>query len=289
MGLNLPGVGGGFLAAAGAVGGAGQGLAEVGKEQMKADLASKMNDLQQKREEAITRLQGQQQSGLEEQRAGHEKERVGEEIAGKSAVAQFERGSIEHEAGLQREFAGGEGEKNRASRESIAAGHDVSRVASAKAHAPAVKPPKGWAPKNVTLQGNVVNGQIIPGKQMQVMGHPDGSAYVQVGDRLIPYNGASPDGMPQGFQPESLRRAPAKEVQTLLQNPTAVLPSGMTARDSFVKRNGYLPTSFMAAENAARQSAQPQGASGGGGGIGDAATAPENEDPSESESETPAQ
>lgn len=257
------GVGGGLLATAGAIGGLGQGITQVGEAQQKTNLAQKMNDMQQTREEAITRLQGQQQSQLEEQRAGHEEQRTEKEIAGHSAVAQFERGSVEKEAEAQRSFGHTENQAKFASEEKRTQITADSRVAAAKTRATASqKPPKGWTPKNVTLQGTVSNGTIIPGKQMQVMTHPDGSAYVQVGDRLIPYNGAATDGL--GMDPASLRRAPAKEVQTLLQSPTAVLRSGMSAKDSFVKRNGYLPGGFMAAENAARQNAQPVGGGGGG-------------------------
>ncbi len=73
-------------------------------------------------------------------------------------------------------------------------------------------------------------------------------------------------------------------MQTLLQNPTAILPSGMSARDSFVKRNGYLPTSFMAAETAARQKTAPMG--GGGGGEEEPETSPA-QDTQDTESSVP--
>lgn len=282
MGLNLPGVGGGFLAAAGAVGGLGQGMTQVGQEQQKVNLAQKMNDLQKTREEAITRLQGQQQSQLEEQRAGHEETRVHEEIAGHAAVSQNEIAHKEAESEKQRTFTGGEDTAKRASQEKIAAGHDVARVTAAKAHAPGAKaPPKEWTPRTLTLQGSFdpVSHAMIPGRGMSVMTHRDGSTWVQVGDRLLPYDATSPDGL--GIKPESIGRAPAGAVQALVTNPLGSTPSGMPLKDSFANRYHYLPLQYMNAATAARDAAS-KGAGGAGGGVGDEATAPENEDASES-------
>lgn len=295
MGLNLPGVGGGFLAAAGAVGGAGQGLAQVGQEQMKADLASKMNDLQQKREEAITRLQGQQQSGLEEQRAGHEEQRTEKEIAGKSAVAQFERGSIAEENTKNREQTHTENAAKFANETERAKITAKGRTDSAKIRAVAsAKPVKGWTRGNETYGGTIgKDGSIIGGKQLPVLYHPDGRPFVQVGGgkdadgnelggTLIPFDSAAEGGL--SFNPQALRRASSKDVQKLLTNPTAILPSGASARDSFLNRYHYLPASFMSAEYNARQQ---QAGGGGGGGGGDEPDTSESQDQNDSESGVP--
>ena len=56
-------------------------------------------------------------------------------------------------------------------------------------------------------------------------------------------------------------------------------PSGMPVKDSFVQRNGYLPSSYMQVAQAARDKAAP---AGGGGGTG--APAPE---PAEQETDEP--
>ena len=46
----------GILAIAGAVKGAGEGITATGEQQQKMNMAQKLNELQQSREEAITRL-----------------------------------------------------------------------------------------------------------------------------------------------------------------------------------------------------------------------------------------
>lgn len=291
MGIFGPGVGGGMLAAAGAVGGLGQGLTQVGQQQQKVNLEEHLNDLQTKREETITRLQQQGQSQLEEQRAGHEEARTEKEIAGHSAVAHFERESVESEAAKGRQFSGEQGAAHRASQEKIGAAHDAARVAAAQAHTPAPKTVKEWTPRTMNLQGSFdpVSHAMIPGRSMNVMVHRDGSAWVQVGDKLLPYDASKPDGL--SGPPESLARAPAPAVQALLNNPLGTVPGTNTPmKDSFVGRYGYLPQSYLTTSQAARDKATAtpaRGASGGGGGDTEQATAPENEDPAETEEDTP--
>lgn len=279
MGLNLPGVGGGLLAAAGAIGGAGKGLAEVGEAQQKENLETKMQGLAQKREEAITRLQGQQQSGLEEQRAGHEKERVGEEIAGRSAVAHYETGEKEAEAGRQREFVGGQATQKQGSQERIAKGHDAARIAAAKSHVPAGKaPPPVWKTKTVNYGGTIdpVSHLPVGGKGVNVLQHtPSGQQFIPIGDKLMPYDGSKDNGLM--FDPASIRRAPAQATQDLLSDPDGVTPSGNSKREVYLNRFHYLPGDLY------KKAAQQPSAPAGDGGIGDQETAPENEDPSESE------
>lgn len=273
------GIGGGFLAAAGAIGGAGKGLAEVGEAQTKMNLEAKMQELMQKREEAITRLQGQQQSGLEEQRAGHEKERVGEEIAGRSAVAHYETETKSAEAEKQRGFAGEQNTQKQKSQEKIAAGHDTARVSAAKAHTGVGKPPpKEWSSRNVNLQGSFdpVSHAMVPGRSMVVQVHRDGSAWLPVGDKLLPYDASKPDGL--AYPPDSIRRAPAGAVQALMLDPLGTSPSGMALKDSFANRYHYLPQSYLSVAQAARDKASPPGE---GAAAPAGAVASENEEPAD--------
>jgi len=269
MGIFGPGVGGGFLAAAGAVGGAGKGLADVGAAQQKMNLESKMSELTQKREEAITRLQGQQQSGLEEQRAGHEKERVGEEIAGRSAVAHYETGEKESEAEKQRTFAGGENKAKLASEERRTHETATSRVAAAKLHATASQkpPPPDWKDRTITYGGSIdpVSHLPVGQKQMGVKIHvPTGKMFVPLGDKLMPYDGSKDNGLM--FDPKSIKRAPAQYTQDLLNDPNGFTPSGNSKREVFLNKFHYLPGDYL-------QKAQQYGTPAGGG--GDAGEEPE--------------
>jgi hypothetical protein len=286
MGIFGPGVGGGFLAAAGAIGGAGKGLADVGEAQQKMNLETKLQDLTQKREEAITRLQGQQQSGLEEQRAGHEKERVGEEIAGRSAVAHYETGEKEAEAEKGRQSVHTENAAKFASEETrnAATNKRALEVARIKAAGSQKAPPPEWKSTTLNIGATIdpVSHMPVGGKGVSVNIHRDGSKWVQAGDRMYPYDAQSADGL---GNIDASRRARAEEVQKLLQNPLAVTPSGMSAKDSFYNRNGYLPTAYMSAAQKASDAARSSGGNTGGG------AAPgndnEQEEPDEPDSSVP--
>jgi len=280
MGIFGPGVGGGFLAAAGAVGGAGKGLADVGAAQQKMDLESKMSELTQKREEAITRLQGQQQSGLEEQRAGHEKERVGEEIAGRSAIAHYETETKKEEAGTQRTFLGGENEKNRASREKMNANTVAGRVEAAKLHAAASQkpPPPAWKEGTVNYGGTIdpVSHLPVGGKSVKVKTHvASGQQFIQIGDKLMPYDGSKDNGLM--FDPNSIRRASAQHTNDLVNDPEGVTPSGNLKREVYLNKYHYLPMALFNKPGA------PMSVGGGDGGA--AAASPENEDQPEPETD----
>ncbi len=259
-----PGVGGGFLAAAGAVQGLGQGLVQTGEQQQKVDLQQKMNDLAQKREEAITRLQGSQQSALEEQRAGHEAQRTDKEIAGHSAVAQFERGEISKEAEKQRTFAAGEDKAKLASEE-----RRTERTASSRENVAMIRSDKSgqgkgkiWEVHNITEGGGIDPNThaIIPQKQTQILFNKStGRQYVAAGDRLLPYD-ASKGGM---APPESVKRAPATDVQALLADPLGKVPAGfnnagMDKATAFEQTHGYLPAQWM---TSAQQADQQQSSS----------------------------
>lgn len=297
MSIFGPGVGGGLLAAAGAAGGLGQGITQEGQEQQKAGLAEKMNALQQAREEAITRLQGSQQSQLEEQRAAHQERDVHEEIAGRSSVAQFEAGQKSSEAQKTRDFAAGQNTQSQASKEKIAAGHDTARVDAAGVHANAAKVPgKEWTYRNVTTAGGIdpVSHMPMNGRSFIVAQHNDGRQFVQVGDKMLPYD-ASADKVQSA---DSVRRAPAGAVNDLMNDPTGSTPSGNPKSEVFLQRNGYLPLSYFTAlkQTQANSPTGPQASHGFGSAIprgasvsppqsfsGGAAEPEEPPDPAESE------
>jgi hypothetical protein len=251
-----PGISGGLLAAAGAAQGLGQGITQVGEQGQKEQLAEKMNDLAEKREETITRLQGQQQSALEEQRAGHENERTQKEIAGRSAVTQYERGSVEAEAAKQREFQGKQTQAELASKEKIATGHDTARVtASGLAHP--LRPVKD--PASIWTVHTIKSTQMDPVTKMQVPG-PDrlvitngGRTFAQVGDKFVPYD-ASTD---KTTNPASLARPPADAVNDLVNDPFGKAPNGQMKSDQFVQKYGHLPMAWFSAAQNAKPATQP--------------------------------
>lgn len=247
----------GILAIAGGIGGAGQGAVQVGQEAQKASLAEHMSDLAQAREESITRLQGSQASGLEEQRAAHQEKDVDKEIAGRSAVAHFETETKSAEAAKQREFAGGQNTQHQASQEKIAAGHDTARVTAAAEHANASKTPqKDWSFRNVTTQGSIdpVSHLPTPGRAYIVLQHRDGRQFVQTGDKFLPYD-ASSDKVQESA---SIRRAPAGAIQDLSQDPNGTTPAGNPKTEVFLQRYGYLPMSWYSAAGRAKDQAVQQ-------------------------------
>lgn len=247
----------GILAIAGGIGGAGQGAVQAGQNQAKEDLETKMQGLSQAREEAITRLQGQQASGLEEQRAEHQEKDVDKEIAGRSAVAHFEVGEKESEAAKTREFSAGQNTQSQASKEKIAAGHDTARVTAASEHANAAKSPgKEWTYRNVTTAGGIdpVSHMPMNGRSFIVAQHNDGRQFVQVGDKMLPYD-ASVDKVQSA---DSVRRAPAGAVNDLMNDPTGTTPNGNPKSEVFLQRNGYLPLSYFTALKSA-QAQNPTG------------------------------
>lgn len=280
MGIFGPGVGGGLLAAAGAVKGVGEGITEAGQQQAKTDLETKMNDLAQKREEAITRLQGSQEAARQQTGIEAQNKNVQQEIAGRAGVAAAGRAAAETQLGEKLKSEEKRTERTATSRENVA------RIRATTAGA-GKTPPKEWTPRSVTLQGSLGKDEtgktvMVPGRQMSIMAHRDGSQWVQVGDKLLPYDASKPEGYTipgGGTDLAGLRRAPAQEIQKLLQNPLGTTPSGMPVKDSFVQRNGYLPSSYMQVAQAARDKAAP---AGGGGGTG--APAPE---PAEQETDEP--
>lgn len=244
----------GILAIAGGISGGGQGLTAAGQQQAKVDLETKMNELAQTREESITRLQGQQASGLEEQRAAHQEKDVQQEIAGRSNVAQFEAGQKSSEAAKSRAFSAEQNTQHQTSQEKIAAGHDVARVSAASEHANASKaPPKDWSFRNVTTQGGIdpVTKMPTAGRSYVVLQHRDGRQFVQTGDKFLPYD-ASADKVQDAA---SVRRAPAGAISDLSQDPNGTTPSGNPKSEVFLQRYGYLPMPWFSAASKANDQA----------------------------------
>lgn len=262
MGVFGPGVGGGMLAAAGAVGGLGQGMVQVGEQQQKENLATKMSALEQTRQEAITRLQGAQGMQLEEARSGHEDVRTEKEIKGRSDVAHYETGEKEAEAEKTRGFTDVQNKAKFGSEEKRTKMNADSRVEAAKLRADASRsgknPPKEWTPKTVNLQGSFdpTSHALVPGRGMSIMTHRDGSQWIQAGDKLLPYDATQPEGH---GDVSGIRRAPAGAVQALIQDPLGQAPSGLSKKDSFVKQYGYLPTPYLQASQGARDAQAPKG------------------------------
>lgn len=274
-------VGGGLLAAAGALGGLGQGLTAVGQEQQKMNMAEKMNQLAQAREEAITRLQQSGQQLLEGQRETHEDKTLASqqgfegdlkdrELKAGGAIANAKISSAEEQNRLHRE-----------SQERIAKGHDAAKIGAAKAaHPPgAGKPPKPeFDVKDLPGGVDVSTGkQIMPKRLIKAS---DGTSWVSRNGYIYPFEQSADDGI--GKDESAFAHAPTPETQKLLKAPLAILPSGTSARDSYVQRWGRLPVSYQNAANIARQQQWQANQSGQAGATsGDTDT----EDPAESEAD----
>lgn len=192
----------------------------------------------------------------------------------------------ESAAAKDRDLKVSEGAATRASHEKIGAGHDAARIASSKAAHPATgkQPPGEFKQQKISLQPMPgPNNTFIPGKQILVQQHRDGSSWVpaKLGsgeDVLIPYSGSSENGLSR--DPTQIPPAPDNETQKLLSAPLAILPSGVSARDSFAARNHYLPAAYMGAAQTARDAMQP-GRAGGATPVAPASDDNEQPDPME--------
>jgi hypothetical protein len=246
-----------MLAAAGAVGGLGQGITEVGQQEQKAQLLQKQNDLIQAREETLQRLRAAEEEKL--QASGQQFQHTETETAAGRNVAA---------AGAQRQFLT-EQEKSReaaaGARTNAIVGGRV-RVANINADSREAnatlrneKPPKAdWKSSTVQLPGLVParaqrmitetdprTGQrtsvpdpsdkppMIPGKvPYRIMNHISGAtSIVKLADgRFVPFDGQHiPDT-------KSVGRPPARDVQDLLQNPDRY--------PQFLQRYHQLPEGF---------------------------------------------
>lgn len=239
----------GILAIAGGIAGAGQGITDTGREGAKVSLAEKVNAMQKDREEAITRLQQQGQTELEGKREEFEKGQTQTKITAASGAA-----------GATREFEKGENEKKLASEEKRTGITAQSRVDAATVRATASEgnkaPPKTWEVHAVTHGGFDPTSKLPTTTQTQVlMNNRNGSSYMQIGDKFIRYD--SQKNAP-AFDPKSLARAPAADINDLLKDPLGTVPSGtnqgLTKAEAFEQTHGYLPASWAsAAQNIEQQ------------------------------------
>lgn len=230
----------GSLALAGAVAGAGKGLAEEAQftqeTQAKADAAKAANDMETQRQTALERMRNDNANQIEDKRAGTQMAVAGKQQEWHEADVKAEIGSKEKEGSNQRAFLGKQGEANRQNRKDIA-----TIRASASMAGKGGKAPKTWTFHNVAMQGSFskdpASGQtiMIPGKQFSVLQHRDGRQFVQVGDKFLPYD-ASKDEIPKA---DSVRRASSSEVDKLVQNPDQA--------DNFLSTYHYLPMPWFQA------------------------------------------
>jgi hypothetical protein len=232
----------GILAIAGAAAGAGQGITQAGEQAQKMDMASKVNELAQKREEAIERLRASTQQSLQSSQQGFEAAQTQTRITAASKAA-----------GVTREFEQSENTKNRASREQIGKGHDIARVDAAKesasVRAEAKGPAKIW--EAVKLPGNTVDPKTnmpLNTTTMVNYNHFTNRSYMQIGDKMVPFD-ATKNG--PANDPKSITRAPAEETKDLLTHPLDLVPdgpnAGLSRADVFESAHGYLPTQWGAA------------------------------------------
>lgn len=273
----------GLLSSMGALNGLGQGVTETGQQAQRVDMAKTMNELETTRGESLERLRAADEKDRQAQAIQAEKDKTQQEITGHSAVAQFERSSIASENQKNRDAAAALAKNHGDVQLTIAQGHDTARVKAAEAHAAGSnpKPPvREWYP------GTVKNTSDITKPDISVMNNRDGSQWVPVGGNYYRYDPTQPGGYKD---PKSTARAPAADVSALIRNPLATLPSGITTRDYFEQKWGYLPAPYLGAANAAREQAgvrqQPSSGIPSQGGSDDGSPVPENEDPSESEAD----
>jgi hypothetical protein len=248
------------FAAGGALAGAGQGLAEVGKmsmeqQRMEAMMRMKEDYDSQSQQKGFEQQNKQQQAGFGETEKMHGIEH-GEAVEAATATRKFEEGKQEKEI---------------ASKEGIAKGHDTARVDAAaisgysrsqsKNGAGGIKPFQ-YQKLSTTPKG--ADGKPIPGalpEQTGVQFDPNTNiAWVQHGDKFLR---ADEHGSPVR-DPKTLNRVPATpgEISALNANPYAKVPSGyknggMTYMEAFEAEHGYVPASVQATvHQLAQQSAQ---------------------------------
>ncbi len=275
----------GILAMAGAAGGLGQGAVEVGQQGQKMDLLKKQNDLATMRETALAQMRIEAEKGMQQAGFGEQEKMFGKEAELRSSIAT-------NQIKAKREMFGASLEQQKAlagahntTITNIAKGHDIARETAAKYAHPPKPAASAWGkPLNVTNETpsdpkDPLSAMIKT--QVPVMTHRDGSQWVSGGDgNIYPYKPGAPDGVAQRFDPANYNRQQLldkqKATQTLLADPLAVTPSGMTARDSYVQRYQGLPSAYLAAEDNART------ARGEGGYESGAPDMPEPPDASES-------
>jgi hypothetical protein len=253
MSIFGPGVGGGFLAAAGAAKGLGEGIAEGGEMGVKQQMMEKQNQMQLDREKTIQELQQKFQSQQTEK-----------ELAGHSAVAHFTQEQENLRAGQER-----------TSKEKVAGEHETAAteragiMASSRIGAAAIRDSsngsKGEKPdftiSHIQVAPRDPTGKPIIGAAPEthlVAVHKSGQQYMQVGGSVDPASGMPVGGKmvlfdSQRNQPVDLSARPrpnAGAVSDLIQNPNA------DHAMAFQQRYGYLPSEYFGAAHAQAQSKQ---------------------------------
>jgi hypothetical protein len=253
MSIFGPGVGGGLLAAAGAAQGLGQGIAEVGQQQQKVDLETKMQQLTKDRETALEDMRNQHQTALQASsqtfQAGQEQTRIG-------AASAAAKASREHESE--------EEAKNRASREKMNQNTVAGRVEAARLHAESSGAGKGdpkvWESKTLkSTSFDEKNHLPTTGETPYIHNNHTGQDYLQVNDKWIPMDART--GKPF-WDYDHLRRPDPAHLQALMQDPLGSAPAGtanagLSNAQIFQNTYGYLPSAWGAAAHA-QVAAQPQ-------------------------------
>ena len=241
----------GSLLLAGAVKGAGEGIAENAQLEQKMEAQKAMADYEQQRQMGLERMRNENAQAIESKRAQSQLGVAQLQEQWHTADVQQETEAKAAEGSKQREFLGKQGEANRQNRKDIA---QIRASAQVESRQGAAKAPKTWSYRNITMPGSMgvdpVTKQptIIPGKQFSVLQHRDGRQFVQVGDKFLPYD-ASKDQVPDGGD---VARAASSEVDKLVAHPEQA--------DNFLATYHYLPMKwFSASQQKVDQTPPPAG------------------------------
>ena len=230
------------FAVGGGLAGAGQGLAEVGKEQQQAQ-----------RDATILRLQNQYAS--ERQQVGFTEQ---EKLQGKTQ--EFEHGEKEREyqvqaaaAGASRAFLTQQEAATEAAAQKRTETTGQYRVAARKAGMGTPKSTPEWTQGHYEMQGSVVKDPSDPSgkKTMMVPGgtiltqynNRTHQAYVQIGNKFMPYDASKGASLPNAG---SVRNAPQAAVTDLASDPYGMTPDGKSTKaDAYLQQYGHLPMAYF--------------------------------------------
>lgn len=218
------------LAAAGAVGGLGAGITEVGQQEQKKQMMQKESDLATARQETIARLQdkfqkeniqNEQQFSMKGAAAG----RVFQEQQQTQKLTSEETRAKQHET-----EATGRANILANARRDVAGTNAAARTASAK------QVPE-FTHKTLNTQGSIdpVSHLPVPGRSYDVLNHKSGQGFVAVGDMYLPYE-ANATQFPD---PKSIARAPADKLSLLADHPEKTM--------DFFQKYGYIPRNAIVA------------------------------------------
>lgn len=240
------------LALAGGIGGFGEGVTQVAKENL-----AEARDATHERLRA--NLEASNQQALEQQRIGGQKDietqRETYETGAKSKEYDVMAKSAGAHAALLKELKQAEIQGRHQDVHDLIGGR-ISVQESKNRGAAAAADRKGapqseYKPGKATLNspGLDVFKKPIPGKEVDVQIHHDGSKWIQGPDGLYRFDPSQPNGY---ADPKTIRRPSAQDTSALLQNPLGTLPSGVSTRDYFVNKFGKLPAEYLGAANNAR-------------------------------------